>query len=208
MLALGCLAKEPAPDAQATPSDAPAAVEQAEAEEAKDGEAREGAGRVQGQDRAGAGDFDDEAPAEEDAKPARPRANTVTEKKESAKPRKTLEDPAPEADSLAGPVGGLGLDANDPLAVELLRLEGRMREAGLRPPADAALSKDDANRFAAARAQTSCDTLCDLREAICGLETKICTLAEGKDEAKYDNACVRARGDCRVATQACESCSE
>jgi hypothetical protein len=52
-----------------------------------------------------------------------------------------------------------------------------------------------------------CGDLCSLRESICALEARICTLAEAHtDDTTYADACERAIEDCEVAGEACDTC--
>ncbi len=55
----------------------------------------------------------------------------------------------------------------------------------------------------------NCKVICNLKAATCDLEQKICALAERhRDEPRYAEVCGRAQNDCRVATAACDACSD
>jgi hypothetical protein len=52
-----------------------------------------------------------------------------------------------------------------------------------------------------------CDRICDLAEATCNLEARICAMADRHaGEARYRSACQRASDQCRLASDACSSC--
>lgn len=54
-----------------------------------------------------------------------------------------------------------------------------------------------------------CEEICQVAAAVCDLETRICDLAASHPgEAAYEDLCVRARGDCVAAADACEACGE
>ncbi|MEZ4449917.1 MAG: hypothetical protein R3B09_10600 [Nannocystaceae bacterium] len=53
----------------------------------------------------------------------------------------------------------------------------------------------------------ACAERCDLSTSICGLEVKICALAERHpDEPRYHQVCARASDDCANARTACDAC--
>jgi len=53
-----------------------------------------------------------------------------------------------------------------------------------------------------------CADLCDLSQAICELETRICSLSSSHgDDPTYADACRRAGEDCEVADDACSRCA-
>ena len=52
-----------------------------------------------------------------------------------------------------------------------------------------------------------CLMVCDLQDAICGLEEQICSLAAAHGEDPlYADACDRAQEDCETASGACQGC--
>ena len=54
----------------------------------------------------------------------------------------------------------------------------------------------------------SCTNVCQLADAICGLEARICSLADAHSgDPRYAEACARASNDCRVASDACTGCA-
>lgn len=54
-----------------------------------------------------------------------------------------------------------------------------------------------------------CRRICDLSEATCDLQDKICALAqEHAGEMRYATVCARAEDDCERAAEACHACSE
>ena len=60
---------------------------------------------------------------------------------------------------------------------------------------------------------TICTNICALADAVCGLEARICSLAdehsdEHSDEADYRALCARAGQDCERASVACGACSD
>jgi hypothetical protein len=56
--------------------------------------------------------------------------------------------------------------------------------------------------------QSRCVTVCELASAICELEGQICGMADRHPEdPRYLDACERATDDCRVASDACHTCS-
>lgn len=58
-------------------------------------------------------------------------------------------------------------------------------------------------------ASTICTNICALADAVCGLEARICSLAdEHSDEADYRALCARAGQDCERASVACGACSD
>ncbi|MEZ4451455.1 MAG: hypothetical protein R3B09_18440 [Nannocystaceae bacterium] len=66
------------------------------------------------------------------------------------------------------------------------------------PAADASYARDG----------DACLEVCDLAASTCDLEQRICDLASRHPgEPRYQQVCARAHEDCRVATQACESCA-
>src|SRR5690606_39962562 len=84
-------------------------------------------------------------------------------------------------------------------------LESELRTAGVRLPQDslgaAAGDDKDANEIG------DCAQVCELAEAICDLEVRICAMASSHPEDdRYDSACARAGGDCRAASRACNDC--
>jgi hypothetical protein len=53
-----------------------------------------------------------------------------------------------------------------------------------------------------------CQPLCELAATSCDLQTRVCELAdEHEGEPRYEEACVRAQDQCRVATEACTACN-
>jgi hypothetical protein len=56
---------------------------------------------------------------------------------------------------------------------------------------------------------TTCTNICALADAVCGLEARICSLAnKHSEEADYRALCVRAGQDCERAAVACDACSD
>ena len=54
----------------------------------------------------------------------------------------------------------------------------------------------------------SCQRVCDLAQAMCALESRICDMAgRHEDEPRYATACDRAAGHCQVASEACSGCA-
>jgi len=52
-----------------------------------------------------------------------------------------------------------------------------------------------------------CDRICDLAEAACNLQSRICALADRHaGEARYESVCQRANDHCRLASDACSTC--
>ncbi len=83
-------------------------------------------------------------------------------------------------------------------------LEGQLRGIGVRLPQDAKLA---AGAGDAPETEVECSTVCELAEAICELELRICGLASAHPEDdRYANACTRAGGDCKAASEACNAC--
>ncbi len=96
------------------------------------------------------------------------------------------------------------VDAAMPMAESEPEQPAAAEEAG--PPADP--TSRDSRREKKARAR-QCRQVCEIRAAICQLETNICSLAgRHPGEARYENACARASTDCAVASRACDDCSE
>lgn len=126
----------------------------------------------------------------------------------------------------------------DPLA-ELERLEGRMRELGLPPaqpdesdgtdstPLEAKVGEEAIEGGIQPEPETSpapmaerddqgdhggvsrCTSVCELSEAICDLEVRICSMAKNHDgDRTYTNACERAVDDCELSGDACDTCVE
>lgn len=98
------------------------------------------------------------------------------------------------------------------LEAELDALETRLREEGVRlhgykrRDTRGLPRRDDASKPGSTPAPR-CETRCDLAEAVCGLEAKICTMAKAHaSEPKYGAACRRAERDCERATVACDEC--
>lgn len=87
---------------------------------------------------------------------------------------------------------------------ELTRIEDAMAAEGvavvrrLSRTAQAAAETQDPGR---------CGRICELADAICGLEVNICAMAgEHVGEARYADACTRVRQDCARAQEACDAC--
>ncbi len=58
-------------------------------------------------------------------------------------------------------------------------------------------------------AQTRCQRICSLKDAICDVSERICSLAEThEDDTKYAEACARSQTRCEQASAACSSCGE
>lgn len=56
-------------------------------------------------------------------------------------------------------------------------------------------------------ARDRCDRICDLAEATCQLQARICEMAERHaGEERYESACQRANDQCSLASNACSSC--
>ena len=68
-------------------------------------------------------------------------------------------------------------------------------------------SADEVEEDAPAEDAGRCGEICELRVAICGLETRICELAEAhREDGSYAALCERAGEDCQRATTACNAC--
>ena len=53
-----------------------------------------------------------------------------------------------------------------------------------------------------------CDELCELSEIACGLQERICSLADSHvGDPRYEDACWRARDQCDRSSDACNECS-
>lgn len=106
--------------------------------------------------------------------------------------------------------GGFDDDlAQIPEFAELQRLEAKLEATGVAlPPLDALAEGLPATPLATAVGSNTCTEICDLQSAICRLEGRICKMASDKgDDARYENACQRAKSDCAVARNACTQCS-
>jgi hypothetical protein len=59
------------------------------------------------------------------------------------------------------------------------------------------------------RGESRCTSVCELSEAICELEVRICTMAKNHgSDATYVDACERAVEDCELSGNACDTCVE
>ena len=57
--------------------------------------------------------------------------------------------------------------------------------------------------------ESRCVSVCELSEAICELEVRICTMAKNHgSDPTYDDACERAVDDCELSGDACDTCVE
>lgn len=208
----GCQGKDSAAPTNAAVERAAGRAAEPEAEP----EPTDAAAASPARDRAQPGEAVDESDADDDFRQGQTEEKRESMRKESPKPSPTTptsrpadKKPAKKQDPLLDVPSGALERSQDPLVAELGRLEAKMRAAGLRPPADPAFANNEqAEQAKANLAKTSCEDLCELREAICGLENKICSLATEHDRPEYANACARAQGDCRVATEACSACSD
>lgn len=108
-----------------------------------------------------------------------------------------------------------GIDAGGDLAsleAELDALEADLRAEGVRlrgykrGDTSALRRRDDAGK-GVTRPAPRCERRCELADAVCGLQARICTMAKAHaSEPKYGAACRRAERDCERATVACDEC--
>lgn len=118
-------------------------------------------------------------------------------------PAVTEESPAPDPGGTPPPEREIEFHAGETEQPEPPAEPQRDYEADA--PADAAAAggvhRDRQERY------DPCVSVCDLSEAICDLEVRICTMAEDHgDEWTYVDACERAVEDCEVAGDACDHC--
>lgn len=121
----------------------------------------------------------------------------------------TFEDEAPPPQSF------------EELEARLSQYEAQALASGVPLPAAPAVARDDAGAEAQvgdeggvaegpegyAQNASRCERVCDLAEAICGLESKICDMADRHPtERRYAETCARAESDCDRASAACTDC--
>lgn len=101
----------------------------------------------------------------------------------------------------------------DDLQQELAGLEQQLQVRGVELPPSALeaqrqLGVEGATEAAETDPAARCERICDLAEATCDLEGRICALAdEHPTERRYADVCGRAQDDCARANEACEGCS-
>lgn len=108
------------------------------------------------------------------------------------------------------------------LEAELAELEAQLQGVGLdtratRPGVVTTADEDDeaaeaagagAGAVASGDRATRCERICNIADATCGLEAKICELADAHaGEPRYGRVCDRARHDCELASESCNACS-
>lgn len=147
---------------------------------------------------------------------AKPKADTktvsTTEKKKKARSDVPYEDENRDADLAAQ----RALAEAEGMLMQLASLESDLRDAGVRLPqdsadtaanGDAAPVEESPDAPPPPRDPESCTQVCELAEAICDLEIRICALARAHPEDdRYRNACERAAGDCKAGSEACNAC--
>jgi hypothetical protein len=118
-----------------------------------------------------------------------------------------------EAEGAEEPADGL-----DDLQRQLADLERQLQVRGVELPPAAVEAQDRLEQEeAAAQGATPaaesdpaarCTRICDLAEATCDLQGRICALADDHPtQRQYADVCGRAEDDCARATAACEDCS-
>jgi hypothetical protein len=131
-------------------------------------------------------------------------------------------DPLAELEQLEGRMRELGLapaQPDDSTAAERTPFEAKVGEEerpedleeGVRPEPQTSPSpmpeRDDhgGDHDGVSR----CTSVCELSEAICELEVRICSMAKNHDgDGTYTNACERAVDDCELSGDACDTCVE
>jgi hypothetical protein len=125
------------------------------------------------------------------------------------------------AGDLAAAEPSIGHDDLDAWEEELAQMEARLLASGValdpRLRAEADLDGDGARDLGKANDaepmadddDARCQRVCELSEATCDLQDKICTLADAHEgEPRYASACERADDHCRRASEACRACSD
>ena len=152
-----------------------------------------------GAGRSREGDASKSAPSRTEKK----GANLADPMDRPATPKSKSETAKPSAPRGSG--GAEAISDPDGLLTRLGSLESQLRSAGVRLPQDpaGAAAGDDKD----ANEARDCAQVCELAEAICDLEVRICAMASAHPEDdRYDAACSRAGGDCRAASRACNDC--
>lgn len=112
-----------------------------------------------------------------------------------------VRDVAPAGEGGAAQAGTDG-DATIGAQAEAVELEETASDPA---PAEAAIDERRASKHEQAQ---RCSDVCDLSEAICSLETHICSLSDSHgDDPTYVDACRRAGEDCDTADAECDRCS-
>jgi hypothetical protein len=126
---------------------------------------------------------------------------------------------APQSEAADGFAMGEPAGDLDTWEQELAHLRGELRAAGVVLDDDDKSVRDEAKRkveqqhpMVPADADGDeagrCQRICDLAEATCELQSRICALADDHTgEERYVAACTRADDDCRRASEACRGCS-
>lgn len=135
----------------------------------------------------------------------------------SAAPAATPEVADEEAPNMAAssPAAGIQLEMDasiEELEAALDGYEAELRDHGVRlrgykKSDTTALRRRDVTSKSAVAPGPKCQRVCEIAEAVCGLRTRICSMAQTHaDEPKYGVACRRAERDCERASAACDEC--
>lgn len=115
--------------------------------------------------------------------------------------------PEPGADKAGG--GELAEETQDETTARE-RVGGQGQAAGTSAPQPTTTSTDSDDMVDAGdcEGESRCTSVCELSEAICDLEIRICTMANNHEgDPLYVDACERAVEDCELAGDACDTCT-